>query len=80
MLRCTRSVQALHESMDSALMVALTGAPDNFLETNRLQRLGQSGTAAEVLIASKAEILSWDPSTGDQLPTDWHKLVAGAGA
>jgi hypothetical protein len=50
---CTdwRSVQVLGEAQDCTLLVALVGAPDNFLDGNRLQRL--RGPVAGHLAADK---------------------------
>ncbi len=80
MAKCGRSVQVVHDTFDTALLVALVGAPDQFLEAHRLQRLAGSGYAAEQLVTSKADHLSWTPSSSAQPPPDWAQLVAAAGA
>jgi hypothetical protein len=49
------SVQVVPDTLDAALLVALIGAPDQYLETNRLQRLPHSRSAAEALLAGKSD-------------------------
>lgn len=61
-----------------ALLVALVGAPDMYLESNRLLKLAKSGAAAEQIVTSNLEFLSWN-TQGKSLPSDWQLLVSGAG-
>ena len=73
------SVQSIAEGLDAALIVALVGAPDTYLEANRLQRLSAgSGHAAEKLIHGGSRFLMWRndaPLAAAAMPSDWKELV-----
>lgn len=73
-------MQVLPEALDTALLVALIGAPDVFIESNRLVRLGQSGTAVEVMIQTNADYLGWSTALKTVPPFDWQQLTVAAGA
>lgn len=69
-----RSLQTISDNQDSALIVAMLGSPDNYLEQNRLQRLHGKGYAAEVVLKTQGYV-AWHRSTGQAAPTDWQVLV-----
>ncbi|KAJ9519284.1 hypothetical protein QJQ45_017942 [Haematococcus lacustris] len=73
------SVQLIRDTMDCALLVALIGAPDIYLESNRLQRLGGTGTAADVVASSSCAYLHWNDADLSQPPIDWQQLSVHAG-
>lgn len=88
----TCSVQALSEGGDTALLVGLLGAPDLFLEQNRLITVAGSDTAIARVMARgpAAGCLSWCAAAGggssgggssgtggsEAGPGDWQQLVA----
>lgn len=67
--------------MDVALLAAMAGGPDVFLEANRFVRLSQMGTAAEVITTHRLPFLSWDAAKDkdEEPPIDWQQLSAHAG-
>ena len=69
----------LPEAADTALLVALVGAPDVYLEQFRFLRLGQAGVAIEVMNSTGTDFLSWSPQSRNPAPVDWQQLVAAAG-
>jgi hypothetical protein len=77
LLKC--SVQLIPEAADVALLAALVGGPDAYLEANRLVRLGQLGTAAEIITLTQCPFLSWNATTKEEPPYDWQQLSVHAG-
>ena len=71
------SVQIVSEERDTALIVALVGSPDNYLEHNRLQRLGNSKFAVESMLAS-LKYAEWRKDAPSTLPSDWEQLVTSS--
>ena len=74
-------MQTIAETLDAALIVALVGAPDNYLEHNRLQKLASgSGLAIENILANNSKFLMWrkDGSSLPAIPTDWQQLTSAS--
>lgn len=71
------SIQIVSENKDAALIVALVGSPDKFLERNRFQKLDAgAGYAAEAIVKGAAQ-LDWKRDTPPAtLPSDWDLIVS----
>jgi hypothetical protein len=74
------SVQTISDAQDCALIVALVGSPDNYLEINRLQRLGAGSYAAEAILRSSGpnRLITWKREQGTPSSTDWQQLASNA--
>eukprot|EP00967_Tisochrysis_lutea_P042863 scaffold51609_cov26-Tisochrysis_lutea.AAC.1 len=73
------SVHVLPESLDSALMVALVGAPSEYVENNRLLQLGNSGRAVEIVVSQQKDYLGWHAHSSAPAPSDWQQLHEQSG-
>ncbi|GAX83961.1 hypothetical protein CEUSTIGMA_g11385.t1 [Chlamydomonas eustigma] len=73
------SVQTISEDLTAALMMAMIGAPENYLEQNRLQKLAGTGTgtAADVIVRTSSRYLIWrkDGAPAPLMPSDWKQLT-----
>ena len=76
----SRSVQTISDANDCALVVAMIGSPDNYLENNRLQRLGSGSYAAEAILRTSGanRLISWKKESGTPTSTDWQQLAANS--
>lgn len=72
-------MQTLAEAKDSALFVAMVGAPDGFAEQNRLQRFTRLGYAAEQMLENSMDYLSWSTNSKTPAPVDWQLLTSLSG-
>ena len=74
------SVQSIAEGLDTALIVAMVGAPDTYLESHRLQRLTPgSGHAAERLLQGGSKFLMWRKDAPlAAMPVDWQQLAGSS--
>ena len=72
----------MSEAQDAALIVALVGAPDNYLEHNRLQKLVGGGQAVEGILRNGSKYITWrkDGPSMPAMPTDWQQLVGSSSA
>ena len=70
----------MSEAQDAALIVALVGAPDNYLEHNRLQKLVGGGQAVEGILRNGSKYITWrkDGPSLPAMPTDWQQLVGSS--
>ncbi|KAF5831320.1 kinase-like domain-containing protein [Dunaliella salina] len=68
------SVHVLPEALDSALMVALVGAPSEYVENNRLLQFGNSGRAVEIVVSQQKDYLGWHARSNTPAPSDWQQL------
>ena len=73
-------MQTIAETLDAALIVALVGAPDNYLEHNRLQKLSGGTQAIENLLANNSKFLMWrkDGPSMPSIPSDWQQLTSAS--
>jgi hypothetical protein len=73
------SVQCVSEGRDAGLLVALVSAPDVYVEKHRLQKLGNSNFALEVVLNSGKDFVSWAGKEKAAAPADWQQLADVAG-
>ena len=68
-------MQTISDSEDAALLLAVTGSPEQYLEKNRLQRLGSRVFVAEHIL-STMQYMTWS-NTQQAEPAfqDWQQLV-----
>ncbi len=72
-------MQTLSEDYEAALIMAMVGAPENYQEQHRLQRLTSTGSncAAAEIVRSSTKFLTWrkDGPSPPTMPSDWQMLV-----